>query len=293
MVTQGHISHNLFVIGNSSGTAPNAIHLDADGGGSGPRVAGLHLIGNVFEGLASSMHPGAAIHIANGASDITILGGRANFEANAIEIVGTAGTMDGITVVGFGANSPINGYNSGSSSANQTGIAIIPSAGMAVQNVTLTGCNLSQCTKQGLLIGLPTGGGSISGVSAVGNSFWGYASPAVPVTIAGGTNAQLHIATNPGYNPVGYTISAPPIAATTAGSVFANSFPQTARIFIVSPSGSITGVSITAAAVGSVAVPTGLKVTSSGVLIELGVGESITLFGSLGTPASQWTWFLE
>jgi hypothetical protein len=237
----------------------------------------------VFAGTADSFSHGAAIHIANGASDITILGGRANYEANAIEIVGTSGTTDGITIVGFGANNPTNGYNVGSGSANAIGIAIQPSTGMTVNNVTITGCNLTKCSSHGLIVGKSSGGGTISGVSAVGNSFWGYSSLAAAVSVLGSGTTNVHVATNPGYNPVG-AATAPTIAV---GSAIANPFQQAVRVFLVSST--VTGVSITAATGG--ATSTGITPTADGILVPLGVGEKITLSGTLGTSA--WEWFLD
>jgi len=129
-VHEGHISNNAISLGNSGGQAPNAIHLDASGGGAGtsPQVAGIHIIGNTIEGypVPETASPGAGIHIANGASDMTIVANRTNFQANAIEIVGEVGVTDGITIVAFGANSPANGYNTGVGSENENGIVLQP-----------------------------------------------------------------------------------------------------------------------------------------------------------------------
>jgi Pectate lyase superfamily protein len=286
-VIQGHIDHNWMPLGNGTQPAPDAIHLDANGAGAdGPIVAGIHIEGNVYGGGTSEAFvKGPAIRIANGASDITVVGGRANFFVNAIEIVGSAGTTDGITIIGFGANSPTNGYDSGASGAsNATGIAIQPSTGMTVRNVTISGCNLSQCAAQGLLIDSSLGG-MIDAVAVVGNSFWGYTGSAVPVTIIGSNNTHINIGDNPGYNPVGYIGSSPAIAI---GSAIRNPYPQSVRIAIVSAT--ISSISITAAS-GGIAVLTGIKPTSEGVLVLLGVGESITLGGA--TLVGSWKWFLD
>jgi hypothetical protein len=291
LVTQGHINHNLMLLGNASGVTPNAVHLDAGGNVNGSKVAGIHLVGNVFGGTAGSPTPGAAIHIANGASDITIIGGRANFQANAIEIVGTvAGSVtDGVTIVGFGANNPQNGYNvtPGPGSKNQVGIAIQPSTNVAVNNTTITGCNLTQCSGFGLLID-NSKGGTITGVTAVGNSFWGYgAGSAKPASVD--VNTNINISSNPGYNPVGFDSALAPVIAT--GIAIPNPYQQAARVFIVSPASTLGVVSITSASGG--VHSTGLTPTSTGILIELGVGEQITLSGTLGTPKSSWLWFRE
>jgi hypothetical protein len=253
-------------------------------------VSGIHIEGNIFGGGTVSgegAYPNAAaIHIANGASDITIVGGRANFEVNAIEIVGTVGTTDGVTILGFGANNPVNGYDSGPTGPpqNEIGILIAPAGTMTVQYVTISGCNLSQSSTAGLKID-PTGSGAVANVSVVGNTFW--ESPSNSVIVNGGSNIQ--IVDNPGYNPVGFNSgSAPTIAV---GMAIANPYRQTARVFILSPASSLGAISITG--VTGASHSTGLTPTSTGTLVKLGVGEMITLSGTIGTPASTWRWFLD
>jgi hypothetical protein len=153
---------------------------------------------------------------------------------------------------------------------------------MVVQNVTITGCNLEGCSQYGLSID-SSGGGSIAGVSVVGNTFWGYSS-SLPVAVyfAGSSNSNLHIADNPGYNPVGAGIT-PPL---TAGTAVPNPFPQPVRIYVVSTS--ITSIVITSAA--GVATVTGIVPTNNGTFVALGVGESITVHPS-EILNSSWKWF--
>jgi len=57
---------------------------------------------------------------------------------------------------------------------------------------------------------------------------------------------------------------------------------------IVSPGSTITSVSITSASGGS--MTTGLKPGPDGVMLQLGVGESIALSGS-SIGSSSWKWF--
>jgi hypothetical protein len=169
--------------------------------------------------------------------------------------------------------------------ALETGGASPPSAStavMTIQNVTLTGCNLTGCSLHGLLVDGSLGG-VITGVSAIANNLWGYSTPSDAVDVLPGAITNVNISSNPGYNPVG-NVTPPTIAIGT----FANPYQQPVRIAIVSPGSTITSVSITSASGGS--MTTGLKPGPDGVMLQLGVGESIALSGS-SIGSSSWKWF--
>jgi hypothetical protein len=122
----------------------------------------------------------------------------------------------------------------------------------------------------------------IKQVAVVGNSFWGTTSPATAVKIAGSNNSAIHIADNPGYNPVG-SGTAPPFVS---GTPVRNPFPQAVRVYIVSAT--VTSLVITSPA--GVATTTGIVATSSGAAFKLGVGESVTVLPG-GVTAGSWKWF--
>ena len=381
VVQDGFITDNWIPIGGFFLSDMDAIHLDACGGGSS-KVAGIYLAGNVAgAGGAGANTPGSYVYIANGASDITIVGGRANARQNVVYITGFAGTTDGITIVGLGANTPTNGYGSdtnavgvyvspgsisspleptvselmaggtlepgtyrvaityeglggsetlaspdimiavgegqefsvispepltgvigynvylstpggGTGTETKQNMTFIPlgtdflvsalSAGagrpaettafMTVTNLTVSGCNLTECSSNGVVVeaALPA---VAERLSIIGNSLWGYDGPGTAISLSGTGISNAYVADNPGYNPVGAGSSPPAIAA----GATRNPYQQPARVFI--------------SATGGAAVPTGITLSPNGVLVELGVGESIDLVGSI--TGLSWTWFAE
>ncbi len=175
-------------------------------------------------------------------------------------------TKQNMTFIPLGTDFLVSALSAGAGRPAET------TAFMTVTNLTVSGCNLTECSSNGVVVeaALPA---VAERLSIIGNSLWGYDGPGTAISLSGTGISNAYVADNPGYNPVGAGSSPPAIAA----GATRNPYQQPARVFI--------------SATGGAAVPTGITLSPNGVLVELGVGESIDLVGSI--TGLSWTWFAE
>jgi hypothetical protein len=175
-------------------------------------------------------------------------------------------TKQNMTFIPLGTDFLVSALSAGAGRPAET------TAFMTVTNLTVSGCNLTECSSNGVVVeaALPA---VAERLSIIGNSLWGYDGPGTAISLSGTGISNAYVADNPGYNPVGAGSSPPAIAA----GATRNPYQQPARVFI--------------SATGGAAVPTGITLSPNGVLVELGVGESIDLLGSI--TGLSWTWFAE